>query len=420
MVAALSAGVLAVGSMASTAVAGAPSSIAYLKASEVASGYTHSCAIGAQGYVFCWGQNTYGQLGDGSTADSSSGVLVMPPNGLKVLKGVTSLAVGDSHACVVRSGAVYCWGQNTYGQLARDVETVDHSSTPLQVANEIGGPLTGVTVVAAGYFHTCALTSGGTVWCWGSGGSGELGNGTTPDYTTAVQVVGPSSSGYLTGVTQIAAGGENTCALKGDGTVWCWGLGMYGALGNGEAINSAAPVRVDGSGWAGTKVTRIDVGDYHSCVVTAVGGAWCWGFGDGGELGDGLGASSATPVEVTSGTGSGRLSGVSRITAGYDHTCASLGSGSAWCWGANDRSQLGIGTATAPDSCEYECALRPQQVVGPGGSGSLAGVIRISAGNYHTCAVTSRSAVYCWGPNAYGQLGDGTTTDSGAPVRVRL
>ena len=336
----------------------------------------HACAL-KNGGVWCWGLNGAGQLGNGTTTDSSVPVAV---TGLG--SGVSAISAGVFHTCALKDGGVSCWGDNFYGQLGDGTTT--NSSVPVTVM----GLSSGVAAISAAYHHTCALKDGG-VWCWGANTFGELGDGTTTNSNVPVRVMGLSS-----GVTAISARGRGTCGLK-DGGVWCWGGNFFGQLGNGTTTDSSVPVAVIG---LGSGVSAISVGLIHACALTD-GGAKCWGANGGGSLGDGTTTDSHVPVAVQ-----GLTSGASAISLAWDHTCA-LKDGGVWCWGSNGVGQLGNGTPWMDSPV-------PVAV-----SGLTSGVSAISGGINDTCALKD-GAVWCWGYNPYGQLGNGTTTDSPVPVAV--
>jgi alpha-tubulin suppressor-like RCC1 family protein len=352
----------------------------------IAAGGSHTCALTSGGGVKCWGDNGFGQLGDGTSADKNSPVDVV---GLG--SGVQVIAAGGNHTCALTSGGVKCWGDNGFGQLG-DGTSADKNSSPVDVA----GLGSGVQAIAAGGSHTCALTSGG-VKCWGDNGVGQLGDGTSADKSTPVDVLGLGS-----GVQAMAVGGNHTCALTSGGGVKCWGDNDYGQLGDGTSADKRTPVDVAG---LGSGVQAIAAGGNHTCALTS-GGVKCWGWNESGQLGDGTSGSGAdknTPVDVA-----GLGSGVQAIAAGGNHTCA-LTSGGVKCWGDNYRGQLGDGTLAGKNT--------PVDVLGLG-----SGVQAIAAGDNflysHTCALTSGGGVKCWGANDYGQLGDGTTASKSTPVDV--
>ncbi len=327
---------------------------------------SHSCAILSGGGVKCWGWNNSGQLGDGSTTDRLTPVDV---SGLT--SGVTAIALGWNHSCALTSGGgVKCWGDNGKGQLGDDSTT--NGNTPVDVI----GLTSGVTAIALGWNHSCALTSGGGVKCWGWNSSGELGDGTATQRLTAVDV-----SGLTSGVTAIALGGYHSCALTSGGGVKCWGYNGNGGLGDGSMTSKYTPVDVSS---LTSGVDAIALGKAHTCALTSGGGIKCWGYNDMGQLGDGSTTDKYTPVDV-----SGLTSGVTAIALGGHHSCAMTSGGGVKCWGAN-------------------------------GSGLISGVTAIALGFGHSCALTSGGGVKCWGGGGSGQLGNNTTTESLTPVDVLM
>ena len=380
----------------------------------VTAGALDSCALLSAGRVDCWGLNVYGELGDGtSTTDSLFPVQVVGVGGSGSLSGVTQVAAGEMHTCALLSaGTVDCWGYNRDAQLGNG--TLTNSSTPVAVVGVGGsGVLTSVTQVATGGFHTCAVLTGGTVDCWGFNGEAELGNGATTGYSpTPVPVVGVGGSGVLTGVTQVATGGFHSCALLTGGTVDCWGDNPYGDLGDGTTTNSSTPVPVVGVGGSGvlSGVADISAAGYDTCALLSAGTVDCWGLNGNGQLADGTTTDSLVPVQVVGEGGNGVLTGVIQVATGDTHTCALLSAGTADCWGWDYYGELGNGTTT--DSAF------PVQVVGEGGNGVLSGVTQISTAGVETCALLAAGRVGCWGYNTFGELGNGTTSNSSTPVEV--
>ena len=357
--------------------------IATGRAIGVSAGDYHTCALTRGGGVKCWGQNTDGQLGNGSTPDSATPV---EASGLR--RGVTAVVAGGDYTCALTSGGgVKCWGYNGSGQLGNG--STAGSPTPVDVV----GLASGITAITVGDSTTCALTRDGGVKCWGR----LLGNGSTTTNTKPVDI-----SGLASGVTAIAAGYGHVCALMATGRVRCWGYNRYGQLGNGSTTNSAIPVDISG---LTSGVTAIAAGAGHTCAITEEGGATCWGYGGDGQLGNGSTADSAMPVDVA-----GLTSGVTAIAAGIlhsedgSHTCAVTSAGSAMCWGPNTYGQLGNGS--------YTKSSVPVQV-----SGLASGVAAITVSNDHTCALTSGGGVACWGNNTSKQAGK-PLKDSNVPVVV--
>ncbi len=352
---------------------------------QVEANWGHTCALTVGGGVKCWGDNTYGQLGDGTTQGR-----LTPVNVVGLQSGVQAIEVGSSHSCAVMAGGgVKCWGKNDVGQLGDG--TRSSRSAPVDVV----GLSSGVRAVTAGSYHTCALTETGGVKCWGDNASGQLGDGTWNLRLVPVDVVSLTSS-----VQAISAGGGHTCALIENGGIKCWGVNGSGQLGDGTTMTRLTPVDVVG---LSSGVRTISAGRGHTCAVTESGSARCWGDNIAGQLGNGTWTwvAQPTPVDVI-----GLQSRVGTISAGYRHTCAVIENGGAKCWGANGGT-LGDGTGTQ--------RLTPVDVVG-----LTSDVRAISAGGGHTCAVTQDGWAKCWGWNPSGQLGDGTTTTRLTPVDVLM
>ena len=268
------------------------------------------------------GQNDKGQVGDGTTTDRLTPVDV---SGLT--SGVTALTAGQKHTCAVTiAGAVKCWGLNDKGQLGDGTAT--DRSLPVSVTGLPGA----AGAIAAGERHTCAVTTGGAVLCWGYNSDGQLGDGSQTDRTGPVAV-----SGLGVGFGDVAGGQSHSCAIAISGAVRCWGRNDKGQLGDGTQTDRLTPVPVGGL----TDVRAISAGQKHTCVATLGGKAACWGQNADGQLGDGSKTDRLTPVAV-----SGLTAGVVDIATGTSHSCAMTLSGSGWCWGKNGQGRLGDGTTT--------------------------------------------------------------------------
>ena len=289
---------------------------------QISAGLEHTCAV-VEGRAVCWGAGGSGRLGNDAESSEDTPVQVVDVMGTPI-SGVTQISAGGEHACAVVEGHAVCWGAGGSGQLGNDAKS--NEDTPVQVT----GLTTGVTHVSAGGSHTCAVVEGRAV-CWGAGGSGRLGNDAESNEDTPVQVVDVMGT-PITGVTQISAGGEHTCAVV-EGRAMCWGEGDNGRLGRNNDLDQDTPVQVLGL-TAG--VTQISAGDEHTCAVVE-GRAMCWGEGDDGRLGRSGNSDQNTPVQVP-----GLTAGVTQISAGDKHTCA-LVDGLAQCWGNDDNGRLGNG-----------------------------------------------------------------------------
>jgi alpha-tubulin suppressor-like RCC1 family protein len=365
------------------ALSGAPLAAGAATAANVAGGGGFTCAITTTAGAKCWGFNANGQLGNNSTVATA-----VPVDVIGLASGVATLSATPGHACIVTAGgAARCWGANAYGQLGND-STVD-SAVPVTVF----GLGSGVAAVASGDTNSCALTTGGAVKCWGRNDVGQLGNGTGVASRIPVAV-----SGLASGARAISISGAHACALTTAGAVKCWGFNDAGQLGNNSTDNSFVPVAVLGLDSGIAAIAAMPFG--HTCALTATGGVKCWGSNSAGQLGNDSLIDSPFPVDVVDLAG-----GVAAITGGSTHTCALTVAGGVTCWGDNGNGKLGNGS-TADSHV-------PIAVPSLG-----AGVIALSAGVFHTCAVTTTGGIKCWGHGANGELGNNDPADSYVPVDV--
>lgn len=333
-----------------------------------------TCAVTTTGGAKCWGDNTYGQLGNNSTSNSQ-----FPVDVVGLTAGVVSISGGSSHTCALTtSGGAKCWGDNSFGQLG------NNSSTPSLVPVDVVGLTSGVASIGGGGSHNCVITTSGGAKCWGYNIDGQLGNNSTSMSRVPVAV-----SGLTSGVASISGGLSHTCALTTNGGAKCWGANILGQLGNNSTLKSKVPVDVFG---LTSGVASISGGGSHTCVITTSGGAKCWGYNEYGQLGNNSGSlKSLVPVDVL-----GLTSGVASISGGDLHTCAVTTSGGAKCWGSNDYGEQGNNSTTY--------SRVPVDVLG-----LTSGVAAISGGTSHTCAITTSGGAKCWG---------GSTTQSLVPVDV--
>jgi alpha-tubulin suppressor-like RCC1 family protein len=382
-----------------------PAALASSFANAISVGQTHACAI-IGGKAYCWGDNSSGQLGNGTQTSSTTPVAVST-TGVLAGKTLTQISAGNAFTCALdTAGLAYCWGQNGNGQLG------NNSTAPslVPVAVSTSGALAGKTLteIFASNFgsHVCAIDNTGKAYCWGLNTNGQLGNNTIIQSLVPVAVF---TGGVLAGktLTRISAGAAFSCALDNTGKAYCWGLDTSGQLGDGPPdTQSNVPVAVSTSGvLAGKTLTEIETGSTFACALDSAGLAYCWGANNTGQLGNNSTTNSDVPVAVVS---SGALAGktLTQITAGNGFACALDTAGKAYCWGDNSQGQLGI-NSTSPST-----SLVPVAVF-TGGALNGVSLTQISSGTGTTCAMDAASNVYCWGVNGNGQVGNGT---SGGPV----
>jgi alpha-tubulin suppressor-like RCC1 family protein len=333
----------------------------------VSAGGEHTCTVRYDGTLWCWGRNTWGQLGNGLRGPGRP-----DPTQVGTATGWTAVGAGGGHTCGVRAGQLWCWGLNNKGQLGDG--TTDVKVDPVRI-----GTWSGWASVSGSWFSTCGIRTSGTAACWGENSAGQLGDGTRTQRLRPTNLAGTWLS--------LSTGGWSTCGVQTDHTLWCWGRNDFGQLGDGTHAGRLLPTRIGvGTDWA-----QVSMGWSHACGVKTTGQLRCWGRGERGQLGDGAGVDRAEPVAPT-----GDLV-ASQVAVGDAHTCALTTADAVWCWGSGSYGQTGAG----------ETALTPTQA--PGQFTSL------SAGWLHTCGISLVGPLACWGANERGQLGNGTNDDSRVP-----
>ncbi len=345
---------------------------------SLSNSFGHNCLIKAGGLLWCWGNNGLGQLGIGTLADGSAIPVAVQTRST----GFSKIVTGSRHTCALSGvGAVYCWGDGTDGQLGQG-----NFISRTVIVNGVVGILDAVEL-AAGQYHSCAIRADGSMWCWGQNTYGQLGNGLTANSHTPVEVAG------LTNASVPALGWDSSCVLKTDGTVWCWGRNNYGQLGNGTTTNSLVPVQAGSS----ASNTRIASGTYHVCTKRGL-TVTCWGQNTYGQLGDGTTTQRNTPTAVNS------TSWFGEVSCSSSHTCTLLLGGNVACWGQNTNGQVGDGTYVQRNS--------PVSSV----SGFIFSTVSVGSG--HSCGVKADGTAWCWGSNSNGLLGNGSGVPSLVPVQV--
>jgi alpha-tubulin suppressor-like RCC1 family protein len=358
----------------------------------LASGARFSCALTTTGKAYCWGDGLAGQIGDSAYSPK---IVPTPIAGVHVY---VAIAAASETACALdRAGVAWCWG---------DDPTQPNIQTALQsvgVAIPAPHPFSSITV---GRKFACGLDDGGTAYCWGQNQRGQLGVADTVGRATATRVAGSVR------FTSLAAGYWHVCGLATTGGVYCWGDNSFGELASGDTTLSTSPRQITGDG----TYRFISSGSIHSCAIATNGHTLCWGANFSGQLGDGTQTGRLAPVEAAKGLTFASVH-AERANSIFTHTCGITLAGEVYCWGWNSKTQLGASGTT--DACTntvgtstLECSYAPVRVSG------ISGVSGLDAGLLHTCALAG-GQVYCWGDNAYGELGDGSGQSQVVPVRIK-
>lgn len=376
-------------------------------AKQISAGEAHTCALLDSGYVRCWGDNTYGQLGYGNVTTIGDNEAASTGGNVSLGDRAIQISAGRYHTCaVLGSGSVKCWGAGSNGRLGYgNMSNIGDDEVPSSVGTVSLG--SSALEVSAGDSHTCALLSNSTVRCWGQGAGGRLGYGNT---TSIGDDEAPSSAGPIsfgTAVKQISAGSDHTCAVLVTGAVRCWGLGTSGRLGLSSTNNIGDDESPTTDVTVGGTVTQVESGDSHTCALLDTGRVRCWGDGTSGRLG----YSNTTTIgdtETPSTAGSVSVGGsvvAIRLAARSSHSCAVLSSGAVRCWGYNASGQLGY---------VHTQRIGDNEVAGASGDVDVGlGVMALAMGGSHTCVLTTSGTVRCWGSGSSGRLGYGNTTTIG-------
>ncbi len=361
---------------------------------SVAAGGAHTCALTVTGTAYCWGRGESGQLGVAASSSCRLDNVHLPCELFAVAVGgglrFTQITAGGAHTCALTAdGIAHCWGDNARGQVG-DNSTVQRNE-PVAVATTLR-----FISLDAGASHTCGLTSGGIAHCWGRNDRGQLGDGTAVDRLVPTPVTGGRTFATLT-----AGGFEigHSCALDTGGAAYCWGDNGRGQLGLG--VSDVTPYPAPAAVSPGMTFSALSAGlGRHTCGLANAGAAYCWGENTYGALGDGTRTDRASPALA-----SGSLTFTHVVAGGFlGHTCALSAGGTGYCWGENERGQVGDGTTTD--------RLSPHAV-----AGGLA-FDQLDAGFRHTCGLTTVGVLYCWGSGAAGQLGINSTEQSDEPAKV--
>lgn len=368
----------------------------------VSAGSQHTCAVGANGTLWCWGLNRHGQLGTSTGVDT--GNAYGTPTRVGSADDWTSVSAGDDFTCGLRSaGTLWCWGVNKYGQIGSSANAGTQAANP--TPTQVGSASTW-TSLSAGGNAACGIQSSGTLWCWGLNLDGQLGRAANVNTTTPNPA--PEQVGSVSTWASVTAGTGQTCGTRTNGTLWCWGSNLYGQLGNNSAtVGTFTPTTTPTQVGSATTWSNASAGDLHTCAVQSTGAAYCWGANGFGELGNATGAGAddthPTPLAVSG-------SGFATIETGKDHTCATKTDATVFCWGRNASGQLGKTANTSVNAV-------PSKV------GAAANWSSIQAGGSSTCARNAQGEIFCWGYNEFGQLGNAATVGTGpnsTPTKVAV
>jgi alpha-tubulin suppressor-like RCC1 family protein len=356
----------------------------------VVGGDAHSCALrGSDNSVWCWGKNGAGQLGNASTADALAPMQVVNAAGAPLV-GVTQLVAGSAHTCALRNnGELNCWGDNGDGQVGASGVTQVSKATPVGLGM--------VLAVAAGSHHTCAVAGNTLVYCWGRNDAGQLGTAPSASRSTPLPALDMNMVGVKAKL--VGAGATHSCAIKDDGTLWCWGSNGAGELGNGSSATTSLAVQAASLG--GT-VAAVTAGAAFTCARQNDSSVFCWGKNDVGQCAQPPTPSVPVPTKPM-------LDPVASLAAGAQHVCARLATHSTVCWGRNQRGQLASG--------DFNDRAAPGAALDGNGQ-PLADGGGVGAGLAHSCAVLA-GGVSCWGADDSGQLGDAKMSDENHAVPVQ-
>jgi alpha-tubulin suppressor-like RCC1 family protein len=330
--------------------------------------------------LFSWGSNTCGRLGDNTTTNRSS-----PIREITSSLNWCQVSAGGSHTSAIKpDGSLWAWGNNACGRLG-DNTTTDRSSPVREITSS-----TNWCQVSAGGYHTTALKTDGSLWSWGLGTCGRLGNSALTVRSSPVREI-TSSTNWC----QVSGGRDHASAIKTDGSLWSWGNNQYGRLGDNSVTNKSSPVREITSS---TNWCQVSAGGFHTSAIKTDGSVWSWGCNNAGRLGDNTTTNRSSPVrEITSSTNWCQVNS-------YNHSSAVKTDGSLWAWGYNSFGRLGDNTTTNRSSPVREIT-------------SSTNWCQVSAGSAQTNALKTDGSLWAWGYNRYGRLGDNTTTDRSSPVR---
>ena len=363
----------------------------------------------SDGTVWTWGANFSGKLGVGAGPNTLTNmdvpVEVHGPGNVSFLNSIKTIMGGEMHNMALKSdGTLWSWGMNGLGQLGDG--TINDAWTPVQTGLTAVPPLTNVIKLGGRPYFSLAVRTDGTIWAWGMNSYGQMGNGTislgaTQQVLVPVMVSNSEPGGPINSPVQVTCGYQFGAALTTNRTVWTWGSGSHGELGDGATTANYIPVQVPGL----TNIIAISAGWFHILALKADGTVWGWGNNTHGEVGDGGAVNRFNPVQVLN------VSNAVVVSGGDGHSSA-LADGTVWKWGLNDVGELGNGTTNGGANS------MPAKILLDKFGAPFTNIVMASARDYHNIAVKADGSVWMWGANDRGQCGNGTTNDTWAPTPV--
>lgn len=365
-----------------------------------------SKALTDLGKVVSWGRNNQGQVGDGTRTQRDSPIDITSQFNLQPNESIIAMSSGTQHSSALTSdGRLFMWGSGTNGRLGRGTAT--RSTIPVDITNNFALS-SGETIVqvSLGATHSSAVTSNGRLYMWGNNGRGRLGDGTTVERRSPIDITSQFGLSVGETIVQVALGSEHSAALTSDGRVFTWGRG--GRLGDGTTTDQATPVAITAQFNLplGETITQINIGSSgtHSSALTSEGRLFMWGVGGSGRLGRGSSTNSTIPVDITNNFSLSPGETLVQVSLGSAHSSAVTSLGRLFMWGSGESGRLGTGNTTdrtLPTEVTAQFGLVTDEVI-----------TDVSLGGEHSSVITSLGRLFMFGGNNYGQLGDGGITDS--------